>query len=223
MKLKHLLAFLVFLLSGIHGAMAEGSRSLYPSTYPSTGYRANLDVEPGHYYVGKVNRLTFLYVYANAGEYILLGSSSRNSGGDIHVFNPQSFGITGNETVPSTVNFTCSATGTYSGGSRGYIDTRAHELLGPDSADGTTVTGNGYVPCAYQAPTTGIYGVVFTVATSGSSGPSGAVTPLAVDTLSVAAWDVTVRASASSGNAISFVSRRERNSTVTPKACATSR
>lgn len=192
-------------------AWAEGSRSLYPSTYPGTttcgtgvnqGCRANLDIQPSQSYVGKIKRLTFLYVYAQANEYILLGSRNRNNGGDIYIYNPQDFGIPGNETIPVTKNFTCSTSNSpptsYGGGTKGYIATRAEELAGPKSADGTTGGANTFVPCAYRAPSTGIYGVYFTFATSGASGPDGVIDPPNIGSNSVSAWDVTVRASATS-------------------------
>ena len=37
-------------------AYPEGSRFLYPSTYPGGGWRANLDFQPGQLYMGKVRR-----------------------------------------------------------------------------------------------------------------------------------------------------------------------
>lgn len=78
-------------------AQAEGSRSLYPSTYPANGARANLDLQSGtttnpNRYVNKVRRSTFLYVYAQAGEYILLGSSNIGANydnGDVFIYNPK--------------------------------------------------------------------------------------------------------------------------------------
>lgn len=89
---------------------AEGSRTLYPASYPTSGgtcanaanrgCRANLDLQPGNYYVGKVNRRTFLYVYARAGEYVLLGSSNRSDGGDILVYAPTDFGTPGMRPCP---------------------------------------------------------------------------------------------------------------------------
>jgi len=184
-------------------AWAEGSRSLYPSDYSTSGFRANLDIQPSQSYVGKVKRFTFLYVYAQANEYILLGSRNRNNGGDIYIYNPQDFGIPGNETIPGTKNFTCSSTsppvGSYGGTGKGIITNRAQELAGPKSADGTAPSGGDtFVPCAYKAPSTGIYGVEFTVATSGGSGPNGVIDPPNIGSNSVSAWDVTVRASATS-------------------------
>lgn len=182
-------------------AGAEGSRTLYPSTYNASGSRANLDVEGSLAtacssgsvcYAGVVRRNGFLYVYAQAGEYILLGSRSRSAGGDIRVYDPQSFGTPGNETRPASADFTCSSAG------GGFIADRNAELAGPNSADGTGVVTNGYTPCAYHAPVTGIYGVQFTAAASGAGGPDGVINPPDIDTLTVSAWDVTVRADASS-------------------------
>ncbi len=199
----NLLAVVVLpsLLFGVSSAWAEGSRSLYPSTYPVGGSRANLDIQPGNKYVGKVNRQTFLYVYAQAGEYILLGSRNRTATnqGVINVYSPQNFGTPGDETVPGSPAFTCSESITlngpnYSGAGRGLIDTRNKENVGPKSVDGTGKT-TGYTPCAYQAPSTGIYGVMFARAGTGS-GPDGVIDPPAISNNSVSAWDVTVRSSA---------------------------
>ncbi len=167
---------LVYLgLTWITPALAEGSRSLYPSGY--SGSRANLDLEASQgRYANVVRRRTFLYVYARAGEYILLGSSNRGDGGDIKVYDPQSFGPPGDETIPGSADFSCaSEPGTYSGGTYGEITSRDEELAGPNSADGTGTVTNGYTPCAYQAPETGIYGVLFTAANSGG-GPKGSIT-----------------------------------------------
>jgi uncharacterized repeat protein (TIGR01451 family) len=180
---------------------AEGSRSLYPSTYPAGGWRANLDFQPGQLYIGKVRRSGFLYVYAQAGEYILLGSRNRSDGGDIFIDNPQDFGTPGDEiynaTTPGTPEFSCSAGSTepgthYSGGTLGTVSTRTQELAGPNSADDTVGVLNGFAPCAYQAPVNGVYGVLFNPATSGDS-PNGVIDPPALSNNSVSVWDVTVR------------------------------
>ena len=108
-------------------AHAEGSRSLYPASYNAAGFRADLDVsDPTTLYLNVVKRSAFLYVYAQAGEYITLGSRNRANGGDVLVYDPQSFGQPANETVPATADFSC-ATGSsqpgthYFGGSRGVI------------------------------------------------------------------------------------------------------
>jgi uncharacterized repeat protein (TIGR01451 family) len=203
------LSVAAFTLAGLSSApaFAEGSRSLYPATYPATGSRADLDLTldatPATApYVGVTNRRQFIYVYAKAGEYILLGSSNRGAGGDIFVFNPQSFGTKGAETIPATADFTCSAptppAGSFSGGTLGTITDRTAELGGPNSADNSATVANGYAPCAYLVPTTGIYGVHFTIATSGGSGASGSVANLHVGSATVAAWEVQVRGSAAS-------------------------
>ncbi len=138
------------LLPGL--ALAEGSRSLYPAGYEAAYTdegRANLDLTGGAtVYLGVVQRRTFIYVYAQAGENILLGSRNRisNNAGTISLYSPQSFGTKGAETIPGAADFTCSA------GTDGLIATRAQELAGPQSVDGT---GNlsGFVPCHYTAPT----------------------------------------------------------------------
>ncbi|MGA7298112.1 MAG: hypothetical protein WBW92_11465, partial [Rhodanobacteraceae bacterium] len=185
-------------------AWAEGSRSLYPASYPAGGFRADLDLSnSGNLYAGVAARRQFLYVYAKAGEFILLGSSNRANGGDILVYDPQSFGTKADETVPGSADFSCSAstppTGSYSGAGLGTIAARANELAGPNSADNSVSVGvNGYAPCAYKAPVTGIYGVLFTVATSGGNGPTGSIDTLHVGNNTVAAWEVQVRASATS-------------------------
>lgn len=199
------LAALFCLPLGAGPASAEGSRSLYPSGY--AGSRGNLDLQPGtaaspNKYVNRVLRRTFLYVHAQAGEYILLGSRNRSNGGDIFVYNPQGFGVPGDETIPTTADFSCSSgssqPGThFSGGTLGTIANRAQELAGPNSADNTALVSGGFVPCAYQAPVTGIYGVLFSAATTGG-GPNGVIDPPALSNNSVSAWDVTVRATAGS-------------------------
>ncbi|MBB5207432.1 DUF11 domain-containing protein [Chiayiivirga flava] len=203
-----LLAPLVLLCAG--AVQAEGSRSLYPATYPAAGaypaggFRANLDMDGSGAYAGIIERRQFLYLYVQAGEYIALGSRNRSNGGDIFVYDPQDFGQRGAETVPGTADFTCSggaiggAAGPhYSGGTLGTIATRAQELAGPNSADNTVTVPNGFAPCAYRAPVTGVYGVRFTPATTGA-GPDGVIDPPAVSNTTVAAWDVSVRADATS-------------------------
>ena len=194
-RVRFIYILLLGILFGVIGwnghAYAEGSRSLYPSNYLTLyplGSRADLDLEPGavgalNQYVGKVTRSGFIYVYAQQGEYIVLGSRNRvyqsATNGDIAVYNPtQNFGIPGaenfNAATPGTPDFTCSGGlhtappgGTPSsyydtGGTvYGLIATRAQELAGPKSADNSMRVTNGYTPCAYYAQSTGIYGVLF--------------------------------------------------------------
>lgn len=201
-------ALLLFLLP-TSTVLAEGSRSLYPASYPSastaTGARANLDLQPGTRYMNRVIRRGFIYVYARAGEYILLGSSNTGSEsdyrGDINVYDPQDFGIPGDETLPAGADFTCTGGSStpgphYSGPDLGRIRSRAAELAGPNSADGSATVTGGYAPCAYRAPIDGIYGVLFTAARTGG-GPNGVVNQVRRSTNSVAAWEVAVRNSAS--------------------------
>ncbi|MCP5195158.1 MAG: hypothetical protein H6987_19040 [Pseudomonadales bacterium] len=184
-------------LSGLStAALAEGSRNLYPAAYPSTGNvadgaRANLDLQtgPGNVYLNRVVRRGFIYAYAEAGEYILTGSSNVGAGrnGQINVYNPQDFGTRGNETVPPGADFTCT-----SASGAGSIASRAQELAGPNS----TAVNTGYNACSYQAPVTGIYGVVFSTGAGG--GPNARVDQVPSSSNSVAAWDVTVRSTPTS-------------------------
>ena len=183
---------LLAMLSASMPAAAEGSRTLYPATYEAahTGEgRGNLDLDSSDTYAAVASRRTFLYVYAQAGENILVGSRNRTAAGvgEIRIYNPQNFGNRGNETIPGTASFTCTA------GTTGLISTRAQELAGPNS-----ITGNnnptGYTPCVYTAPSTGIYGVLFGAGSSGGN-PDGNVGTPATSTNSVSAWDVTVRSS----------------------------
>ncbi len=99
---------------------------------------------------------------------------------------------------------------------RGVISTRDKELGGPTAVDATTATSNDYLPCYYQAHQTGVYHVAFygyNGADSINRNPGGAETigDLAqtranstgndnngAQQTSVAAWDITVRSSASS-------------------------
>ncbi|BAB74987.1 DUF11 domain-containing protein [Anabaena sp. FACHB-709] len=195
---------------GIQPVQAEGSRNLYPASSPGTAYRANLEwrtEQTGNL----ITRRTLLKVYAQAGEYILLGSSAvgvtRTSNnvtttGDIYVYNPNLVtGQVGSETFPSTPSFQCtSQTG-------GKINSRTEELAGPRSINGTGNT-SGYTPCYYQAPSTGIYDVViFGPAGFNASGDGGITAEINLTSStnfdssqgsSVAAWDVTVRSSTSS-------------------------
>ena len=174
-------------------AFAEGSRTLHPASYPTVGRGTMSAGYDTGVYAGVARNTQFLYVYAEAGEWILLGSRNRSNGGDIFVYNPQSFGNRGDETIPGTSNFTCSVVG------GGTIASRAQELAGPNSADGSATVTDGFTPCSYQAPVTGIYGVRFTGATSGGGTNNGSVaTPVVLQNNLVTAWDVTVRASASS-------------------------
>ncbi|MCU0943411.1 MAG: hypothetical protein MUE35_12760, partial [Hydrogenophaga sp.] len=195
--------FLLLIALGLPlAALAEGSRSLFPASYPAAGARAPMDLTNNAAYAGVAQNRQFLYVYAQAGEFILLGSRNRSNGGDIFVYNPQSFGARGLETVPASADFTCSSdsppAGSFGGTGRGTIATRAAELAGPNSADGTVVAPDGWLPCAYRAPVSGIYGVRFTGATSGTQTLTATPAQNTPQILAsqVSAWEVQVRAAA---------------------------
>lgn len=169
-----------------HISHAEGSRTLFP--VDATGSRGSIDAASGQNFLNLGPAIQFMYVYAQAGEKILLGSRARNNGGDIYIYNPQSFGAKGAETVPINADFACSS----QGAGLGYIDSRSQELAGPNSANGINVVVGGYQPCFYTAPQSGIYGVKFTRATSGSGYNTSIANPT-INGAYITAWDVTVR------------------------------
>ena len=203
-------------------ARAEGSAQLYPvnatcaPNSASGSCRANIEWRTDAYGPSsgaQVRRRSYMQVYANAGEVLAMGSSAVGVGsGDILVYNPGVVADSNAEPLPAIVTgvngFRCSDQRTTSGiAAQGRITSRAQELAGPQAVDGS---GNlaGYVPCSYVAPTTGIYGVVFygpagegSAADGGPTGDiklAGASNFDATQGSSVAAWDVTVRSSASS-------------------------
>lgn len=181
-------------------AQAEGSRTLYPSSAPASSSRANIDWRID-FYGNLILRRTLLKVYANQGEYILLGSSAVGvSNGNIRVYNAGGVsGSIGSETIPSASDFLCT-----SQAGRGVISTRSQELNGPRAISGGG-NPNGYIPCYYQAPSTGVYDIVFYGPDGGNAAnnilPTGEInltnpTNFNADQgTSVAAWDVTVRSS----------------------------
>ncbi|MBD2518717.1 DUF11 domain-containing protein [Nostoc sp. FACHB-973] len=191
---------LCYLNFGIPSAQAEGSRTLYPSTAPVGSSRANLEWRTDTY-GGLVLRRTLLKVYANKDEYILLGSSAVGvNSGNVRVYNPDRVsGSIGSETVPGTADFVCT-----SQAGRGVISSRQQELNGPRAISGGG-NPNGYIPCYYQAPSTGVYDIVFYGPDGGNSStnatPTGEIDLGSGNNFndqqrtSVAAWDVTVRSS----------------------------
>ncbi len=196
------LALFALLMLPFGQAFAEGSRSLYPNTTnPADSGRGVMGLGGGTVLAGVVSSSQFLYVYARQGEYILLGSSNVGTAagqgqGDIYVYNPQSFGLKGNEwgTVNTlTIDFKCS-----SQAGKGTIADRTGELAGPSSADGSIV--KGYAPCYYTAPSTGIYGVRFTTATASLVANSASLDTVQILSGAVSAWDVTVRKTVSDAN-----------------------
>ncbi|MDP5016131.1 MAG: lamin tail domain-containing protein, partial [Dolichospermum sp.] len=211
----------------IQPVQAEGSRDLHPSS--ATGFRANLEwygsqfwgptsAPPGatNFVNNSLRRRTLLQVYANAGEYILLGSSSEGVGqAQITIYGTKT-GRIGDE-ILSNQKFQCSSQRTSTTNTNlGKITSRTQELAGPDTitnetngTPGNAVSG-GYVPCYYQVPTTGIYYVVF-YGVGGSSTDTGtgtrhdgAINFTSQDNGSnssaanITAWDVTVRSSLTS-------------------------
>ena len=197
--------FLLAALCAAPHAQASGSRDLYPASDEGKpqAARANLEWRTNRY-GNLLLRRTLLHVYATAGEYILVGSSAVGvSSGDVLIYNPgRVSGTVGAETIPATPDFRAT-----SQSGKGVITNRAQELAGPQSTDGTGNT-SGYAPAVYTAPQTGVYSVVFYGPTGGSDasngGPVGDITLASANDFSssqgssVAAWDVTVRDSASS-------------------------
>ena len=207
-------------------AAAEGSRTLYPEGQPNTASRANLEwnSEVNRYGPDEFNliRRTLLKVYARAGEYILLGSSAVDvpdrtgveDKGDILIYDRLVNDKVGAEVLPDTPVFSCKAQRSQTGSTaQGRINSRTQELAGPDTIANTAnatpgnAVANGYVPCFYQAPTTGIYNIVF----YGPDGPASTTAALPTGKISatpqnftsaqsttIAVWDVTVRSSLTS-------------------------
>ncbi|MEW5958776.1 MAG: hypothetical protein AB1801_13670 [Chloroflexota bacterium] len=213
LKLLISLTFVIGISGGLFVwlAQAEGSRTMYPTGVG--GNRANIEWRNSFYGNNFLRRRTLLKVYAEAGEFILVGSSAVGVGaGDIRIYDP---GVVteipiGDEVIPGIngepggPDFSCENQrgGGGTGNLQGRITSRLQELAGPDTVPAGGVT-NGYFPCYYQAPTTGIYHVIF----FGPDGdgqdnegpPTGEVDLTSPNNFnanqrtSVAAWDVTVR------------------------------
>lgn len=194
---------------------AEGSRNLYPEG--ATGSRANIEWRNSTY-AGILFRRTLLKVYAEQNEYILLGSSAVDApadpndpnppnNGDILVYNDDDVtGPVGEEVLPNTPLFSCLDQREDTGNNTlGRIGSRLQEVRGPDTIDPVTATrGNdvpdGYVPCFYQAPETGVYAIVFYGPVGDNSDaqdfPTGSIPNASFSSqqqTSVNAWDVTIR------------------------------
>jgi uncharacterized repeat protein (TIGR01451 family) len=198
------------LLGSGHVAQAEGSRTFYPSG--STASRANLEWRTERYGgsdpASSVPRRSLIKVHAKAGEYILLGSSAVGVGtGDIVVFNPEMVtGNVGNEDIPATPDFLCSSQRPTNTSPVGRIRSRDQELAGPKAASDLTAVGTPilpapqfYRPCYYQAPSTGVYDVIFYGPQTVQIGATGDINLTSASNFDmqqgngVAAWDVTVR------------------------------
>ena len=197
------LAFLSLCFAALthSAAWAEGSRNLYPNG--AQGNRANIEWRTNTY-GNLLLRRTLLKVYAQAGEYLLVGSSAVGVGsGDVLIYNPNRVtGAVGSENIPATADFQAS-----SQSGKGLLTTRAQELAGAQAVSGGG-NPNGYAPAYYVAPSTGIYSVVFYGPDGSSSAANGTVGADVALTSSndtstnqhssVAAWDVTVRSGAAS-------------------------
>src|ERR1700683_161842 len=182
---------------------ADGAQNLYPSG--ATGSRANTEWRTGSYGAGAITRRTLLHAYATTGEYLLVGSTAVGKlAADILIWNPGLVtGTPGNETIPGTSSCSCAAQRTTSGiALQGEITSRAEELAGPDTVPGGGVI-NGYTPCYYAAPSTGIYSIAMIGPAGLASHADGGVSAdialtapgdySAAQGSSIAAWDVTVR------------------------------
>ena len=200
-------AICMSMLAGrIEPAQAEGSRNLYPSGI--LGNRASIEWRNVDVFGSSPNSLrrrTILQVYANAGEYILLGSTSVGVGSaDIEVYSNKG-GRIGDETLSDSV-FKCSDQRLTTGNTtNGKISSRTEELAGPDTIP-ATITG-AFRPCYYQAQSNRIYYIAF-YGPAGPNSNSNTAAPGTIDigtsfsddatATNVAAWDVTVRTSLTS-------------------------
>ncbi|NTU78397.1 MAG: hypothetical protein HGA45_03180 [Chloroflexales bacterium] len=198
----------------------EGSGTVYRGANPAR-FRSHMEWRTTTYGGGDspdfiLLRRTLLYLFVQQGETILLGSSGVGVGGaldngDIQVLNPgQVSGTIGQESIPALAGaanppqqgafangFSCVAQRAAIGDGRGRIASSAQELAGPLPAT------DGYSPCVYVAPVTGIYNLVFTGPSGDASndeprGISGLVVPPPEDfgpiqLTSVTSWDATVR------------------------------
>jgi hypothetical protein len=185
-----LLAALLVLVGVASPAAAVGTRDVYTTsdtvcdaTHPC---RAPIEWRASVYGPAagtNIPRRTMFTVFAKAGERIMLGSSSVGWDlADAVVWNPGQIADTMVMALPAVVNgvngFSCQAqrAANPSMTALGQIRTRAQELAGPRSADGAANT-DGYVPCVYDAPVTGLYRVGF-YGTAGGSSTAEAGEPL---------------------------------------------
>lgn len=180
----------MFILSlALPMAAAEGSSELLVSGTS----RASLETgnsNKGDLGTASPMRKTSLFVYANAGEQLAMGSSGMLSGlspaASINVYAGEVNLTSGSAPTPVK---TCLPTNA----KVGYIETRLQETSGPN-----TVNAGGYIPCTYTVTSTNVYTIEFlapsptadkapTANTVGTAWP----VPVASDS-SIAAWDVTV-------------------------------
>jgi LPXTG-site transpeptidase (sortase) family protein len=188
--------------------LADGSGDQYPSG--ATGKRALVEWRTDSFTT--LTRRTFFRVYAISGENILMGSSAIgvSSNADIVVYAENK--ITSSQISTSslsaiTPDFSCNTyRSTHSGA--GVLDTRTKELAGAVSSS----NANGYTPCVYTAPATGIYWVAIYGPSGSSSASNGTAGTIAAPDIStnqlsgVSMWNITVR----SGNVLSGVNKPGR-------------
>ena len=172
------LVLILFVVTGIQAARAEGSRNLIANG----GYRPYLEWS-GQQTAG-IQRRSLLYVYVRAGEEVSLGSSV-----PVSFTNPQDIIY---RSPAGTQNGSCDV----QAGGFGLIDTLAKEAAGPLPNPG------GYTPCTFVAAETGVYevefhGPQFSTSDIGNPPPLPVGNPFPTDASqlqTVAAWDITVRA-----------------------------
>lgn len=202
-------------------AAGIGSGDLFPDdalcgTGTAAGCRAPIEWNVATYGPADgthIVRRTLFTVFARQGEQLLLGSSALGVApglADVAVWEPGAVTDTEAATLPEPA-FSCAAQRAASGDpALGLISTRAQELAGPRSVDGTGHP-DGYAPCVHTVTTTGLHRVAF----FGSIGPGGAlsggvptraqvgtgVVAQAESSTTVAAWDLTVRPAAAGSTA----------------------
>lgn len=185
-----------------------GSGDLFPAPPEAeTEWRANIEWR-NSLYGDRLLRRTLFFLYAEAGEYILVGSSAVDvpdepDFGDIQIFFEPALVTAdhGREELPADPLFSCLEQRAETEiPDQGRIASRAEELAGPGTVDGTST--EGYVPCYFEAPETGIYQVAFFGPygrdTNINLPPTGELDPPPIDFTaeqgsSITAWDVTVR------------------------------
>jgi len=173
-----LLALLLTLMTA-SPTLAEGSRDLLGSG--PADYRASMETGYGGGTTSNIPRKTTLYAYAKLGEQIALGNSGMGVGATaINVYT-----YTGATTVAAFTSATC-----------GLIQNRAQEAIGP-----VTAYPNGYTPCLYVVPASGIYRIeMLAPANTNANPPTRLVSAgwgaVGAGEATLAAWDVSVLSAA---------------------------
>ena len=170
-------------------ALAEGSRELTSTTDAGgapLGYRPWLEAHGGTDNTTGIARDHQLYVYAAAGESILVASSAVGTGtGDVTLTRPD-----GSSFAISTLA-ACYAGGAFTAGVIPDLDAELAGPAGPANAD-----PDAYDACAVPVPAGqgGVWGVHFdSPAASTGSTPTPVRAPWTQTGGNIAAWDITVR------------------------------